>query len=126
MQGLPMSYILMAEDERDILIMLRRKLEMSGYTNIRTTGDGQEALQMALAERPDLLILDVMLPGMDGLSICAEVKENYAENPPPVIVISARGQKIDIERAREAGADHYMVKPFSPRDLVIQIQEWIP
>ncbi len=117
-----MSYILIAEDDRDILILIRRKLELSGYNDIWTTGDGQEAHDRALADPPGLMILDVMLPHMDGLTICANVKEQLGDKAPPVLMISARGQKSHFEEANQKGADIYMPKPFSMRDFVENVR----
>lgn len=117
-----MSYILIAEDDRDILILLRRKMELSGYTDIWTTGDGQEALDHALADPPRLMILDVMLPNLDGLKICAEVKQKLGEKAPPVLIISARGQKTHFEEGSQVGADIYMAKPFYMRDFVENVR----
>jgi len=118
-----MSYILLAEDDRDILLMIQRKLELSGYNAIWTTSDGQAALEQALAEMPFLLILDIMLPNLDGLSICAEVKNYYGADAPPVVLVSARGQKEHLAEGRAAGADAYIIKPFSPRDFMETIEQ---
>ncbi|MBZ0308334.1 MAG: response regulator transcription factor [Anaerolineae bacterium] len=120
-----MGYILIAEDDRDILNLMRRKIELSGYTDIWTTGDGQEALDRALSEPPRLMILDVMLPHVDGLSICSAVKQQLGEKAPPVLVVSARGQRMHFEEASKVGADIYMPKPFSMRDFVDNIRTLI-
>jgi DNA-binding response OmpR family regulator len=116
-----MSYILMAEDDQDILLIMQRKLEMNGYDQIWSTGDGQEALDKALSDPPLLLILDIMLPHVDGLTICAQVKQRYGETAPPVILMSARGQRVHMDEGALAGADVYLVKPFTPADLLRQV-----
>jgi DNA-binding response OmpR family regulator len=116
-----MSYILMAEDDQDILLIMQRKLEMSGYNEIWSTGDGQEALDKALGDPPRLLILDIMLPNVDGITICSQVKQLYGENAPPVILMSARGQRAHMDEGTLAGADAYLVKPFTPNDLLRQV-----
>jgi two-component system alkaline phosphatase synthesis response regulator PhoP len=116
-----MSHILVAEDEPHILILIQRKLEGAGY-EVRTASDGNEALEMALETRPDLLLLDVMLPGREGLEICREVKTAYGNDSPPIILMSARGQQIDVEAGIDAGADDYIIKPFSPRLLLERIE----
>ncbi len=116
-----MSTILVAEDELHILLLIQRKLESAGYT-VRTTGDGATALEIALEERPDLLLLDIMLPGKEGLEVCREVKTALGADAPPVILISARGQQIDVEMGLDAGADDYIIKPFSPRVLLERVQ----
>ena len=108
-----MRTILIAEDESHILLLIKRKLEAAGYS-VKTAMDGDEALQCALQTKPDLLILDVMLPGRDGLEICREVKTALGSDAPPVIMISARGQHMDVEAGMAAGADDYIIKPFSP------------
>ncbi len=112
-----MSTILVAEDEAHILLLIRRKLESAGYT-ILPASDGEEALQLALQNKPDLLILDVMLPEREGLEVCREIKTTFGDNAPPVILISARGQYMDVEAGMNAGADDYIIKPFSPRALL--------
>jgi DNA-binding response OmpR family regulator len=116
-----MSTILVAEDEAHILLLIQRKLESAGYT-ILTTSNGEAALQLALEDRPDLLILDVVLPGREGLDVCREVKTALGEDAPPIILISARGQHMDVEAGMQAGADDYIIKPFSPRMLVDRVE----
>ena len=120
-----MSYILIAEDDRDILLLMQRKLELSGYTRLWTTSNGADALEKALQDPPRLVILDVMLPGMDGLSVCAKIKESLGEQAPPILITSARGHNDDLLHGQMAGADAYMIKPFSPRDLLSQVQALI-
>lgn len=118
---MPMSLILVAEDEPHILLLIQRKLEAAGYTVITTT-NGDDALAAALQEKPDLLLLDIMLPGRDGLAVCREVKQTFSPNAPPVILISALGQQIDVEAGIAAGADDYIIKPFPPRLLLERIE----
>ncbi len=117
-----MKRILVAEDEVHILLLIQRKLESAGYTVI-TTENGSDALRMALNDRPDLLLLDIMLPGREGLDICRDVKSAYGQEAPPVILISARGQQVDVEAGLDAGADDYIIKPFSPRLLLERVEE---
>jgi DNA-binding response OmpR family regulator len=116
-----MKRILVAEDELHILLLIQRKLESAGYA-VRTSSDGDEALQFALEDKFDLLLLDVMLPGRDGLEICREVKTALGEQAPPVIFMSARGQQLDVEAGHNAGADDYIIKPFSPRQLLEHVE----
>jgi DNA-binding response OmpR family regulator len=116
-----MSTILVAEDETHILLLIQRRLESAGYSVI-STADGEEALQLALQAKPDLLILDVMLPGREGLEVCREVKTTFGESAPPVILISARGQHMDVEAGMQAGADDYIIKPFSPLTLLERVE----
>jgi two-component system alkaline phosphatase synthesis response regulator PhoP len=116
-----MGYILIAEDEPHILLLIQRKLEGAGYT-VATTMNGNDALQTAFENKPDLLLLDIMLPGLEGLEICREVKAQYGDEAPPVILISALGQQIDVEAGMAAGADDYIIKPFSPRLLLERVE----
>lgn len=116
-----MTRILVAEDEPHILLLIQRKLETAGYM-VTTATNGNEALELALRERPDLLLLDILMPGREGLEICKEVKDAFGENAPPVIIISALGQQIDVEAGISAGADDYIIKPFSPRALLERVE----
>lgn len=116
-----MVTILVAEDEVHILRLIQRRLETAGHI-VTPFEDGDEALACALEQRPDLLLLDIMLPGASGLEICRQVKQAYGDAAPPVILISARGQQADIEAGLAAGADDYIIKPFSPRLLLERIE----
>lgn len=116
-----MGRILVAEDEPHILLLIQRKLESAGHT-VHITSSGDDALQNALHECYDLLVLDVMLPERDGLDICRKVKTSFGEDAPPVILISARGQQPDVEAGIAAGADDYIIKPFSPRTLLEHVE----
>lgn len=119
-----MSTILVAEDDVHILFLIQRRLESAGYTVV-SFEDGRQALDYALEHKPDLLLLDIMLPGMDGLEICRRVKQAYNHEPPPIVLISARGQQADIEAGLAAGADDYIIKPFSPRLLLETIESML-
>ncbi len=116
-----MTRILVAEDEPHILLLIQRKLENAGY-RVTTATNGNDALDLALRERHDLLLLDILMPGREGLEICKEVKDVYGESAPPVIIISALGQQIDVEAGISAGADDYIIKPFSPRALLERVE----
>lgn len=120
-----MSYILIAEDDRDILLIIERRLSLAGYTPIWSTGNGREALEKALSEPPRLMILDIMLPELTGLEICRQTKEAFGEQAPKVIITSARGRPTDFQEAYDVGADQYVVKPFSPRQLLDHVKEQI-
>jgi DNA-binding response OmpR family regulator len=117
-----MKCILVVEDELHILLLIQRKLESAGYT-VQGASDGNEALRLALQGHYDLLLLDVMLPGREGLDICREVKAALGEKAPPVILMSARGQQIDVKAGQDAVADDYIIKPFSPRQLLERVEE---
>ncbi len=116
-----MTYVLVAEDDPHIQLLIQRKLETAGY-QVRATAEGSEALKMALDDPPRILLLDVMLPGMTGLEICFQVKRQLGSKAPPAIIISARGQPSDVDAADAAGADDYLIKPFSPRDLLEHVE----
>lgn len=116
-----MSTILVAEDETHILFLIQRRLEAAGHTVVPFE-DGRQALEYALEHKPDLLLLDIMLPGVDGLEICRQIKAAYNHEAPPVVLVSARGQQSDIEAGLAAGADEYIIKPFSPRLLLDTVE----
>ncbi len=116
-----MVNILFAEDDRASLDLIKETLEIQGYT-VHPATNGQDALQLALRERPDLLLLDVMMPLKSGLEVTRAVKAHYAPDAPPVILITALGSWEDIERGRLAGADDYIIKPFDPEVLMSKIR----
>ncbi|MDD4335279.1 MAG: response regulator transcription factor [Desulfotomaculaceae bacterium] len=116
-----MSKILVVEDEKNILELVRFNLEREGYEVISTT-DGACGLEMVREELPDLIILDVMLPGMNGLEVCRELQQDSATRFIPVIILSARAEELDRVLGLEMGADDYIVKPFSPRELVARVK----
>lgn len=120
-----MGYILIAEDDGDIQALVRRKLENAGYA-VRATAYGEDAVNMAKTERPALLLLDVQLPGLNGLDICRQVKDYYGELPPPVIIISARGQQADVDAGLDAGADDYVIKPLILSELMEKVRRAVP
>jgi len=113
-----MSKILIVEDEEAIADLEKDYLEMSGY-EVVTVNDGTNGLAAALQEDFDLLILDLMLPGIDGYEICKEVRE---EKNIPIIMVSAKKEDIDKIRGLNFGADDYMTKPFSPSELVARVK----
>ena len=116
-----MGRILIIEDESSIAELQRDYLEMSGF-EVEMEGNGEKGLRRALAEDFDLLLVDVMLPGMDGFQICRRVR---AQKETPLLMVSARGGEIDKIRALGLGADDYIVKPFSPGELVARVKAHI-
>jgi two-component system phosphate regulon response regulator PhoB len=116
-----MSYILIAEDDPFIQLLVIRKLQGAGY-EVRAYSNGDDALVAALKDPPRLMLLDVMMPGRNGLAVCREVKTQMGAKAPPVIIASAAGQSSDIDAARAAGADDYMIKPFPPNELLAHIE----
>ncbi|MFQ5673695.1 MAG: response regulator [Nitrospinales bacterium] len=115
------KHILAVEDEKDILELLRYNLSQEGF---RVTGvsRGETAIQKARSEPPDLVLLDLMLPGVDGLEVCRVLKGDPATASVPIIMLTAKGEEIDIVTGLELGADDYITKPFSPRVLVTRIK----
>jgi DNA-binding response OmpR family regulator len=109
--------VLIIEDDATVAEVVARYLTREGYT-VEVVGDGAYGLQRALADRPDLVILDLMLPSVSGLDICRRVR---AEAPVPIIMLTARGQEADRIAGLELGADDYVVKPFSPRELTARV-----
>ena len=120
-----MKRILIAEDHADIRKLIRMTLEYSDY-DIHEAVDGAFALRMAQSVRPDLMLLDVMMPGeLDGLQVCKMVKSDPALSHVRVVMLTARGQVKDREAGLAAGADAYLVKPFSPLQLIDTIEHWL-
>ena len=120
-----MKKILIAEDHSDIRKLIRMTLEYADYA-IHEAVDGGSALHMAQSVRPDLMLLDVMMPGeLDGLQVCRRVKHDPALKHVRVVMLTARGQVRDREAGQAAGADAYLVKPFSPLQLIDTIEHWL-
>lgn len=113
--------ILLVEDDEDIRQLLTFTFEAAGF-DVITRSDGQEGLDAAVAEIPDVVILDIMLPSMSGLDICKVLKRNVETESIPVIMLTARGEEVDRVVGLELGADDYVVKPFSPRELVLRVR----
>lgn len=113
--------IAIVEDEVDILNLLRFNLESAGYA-VLTALEGNEAVSMIRRELPDLVLLDIMLPGKDGFDVCKAVKSDERTKGIPVIMLTARGEEVDRIVGLELGADDYVVKPFSPRELVLRVK----
>jgi DNA-binding response OmpR family regulator len=114
-----MAKILIVEDEPNMVAGLRDNFEFEGYSVI-TAGDGQEGLERALSDLPDLVLLDVMMPKLSGLDVCKQLK---AKRPSvPVIMLTARGQEVDKVVGLELGADDYVTKPFSIRELLARVK----
>jgi len=114
--------ILVVDDEIYIVHILEFSLTMEGYT-VLTASDGQEALKTIEAERPDLVVLDIMMPSLDGYQVCRKLRQDDQFQNLPVILLSAKGRPVDREAGLEAGADDYITKPFSPRKLLEKIRE---
>ena len=113
--------IMVIEDEKEIRDLVRYNLEKAGY-RVAAAGDGEQGLKQLFASRPDALVLDLMLPGMNGLEIVREVRAEPLTHDLPVLVLTARSAEMDKLLGFEQGADDYLTKPFSPRELVARVK----
>lgn len=113
--------IVLVEDEEDIAALIKLQAEISGY-KILVEVDGLNGYRTIEKERPDIVILDIMLPGLSGLDICRKMKSNDALKDIPVMMVSAKGEEIDIVLGLELGADDYVTKPFSPKVLFSRVR----
>ena len=113
--------VLLVEDERDIADLVRYHVEKAGMRFIHAT-DGGTALKLAHSEQPDVALLDLMLPGLDGLEVCRQLRREAATRRLPIIMLTARGEEVDRVVGLELGADDYVVKPFSAREVVARIR----
>ena len=116
-----MQRILIVEDERDIADLIGFNLQRAGYDIIKSY-DGVEGTKVALRERPDLILLDLMLPGRDGYAVFRELRRDPRTARTPVIILTAKAQTTDRIQGLEAGADDYLTKPFSPKELILRVQ----
>jgi len=114
--------IFIVEDELDFLSTLRERLEFEGF-EVTTAVDGEEALKKIPEEQPDLILLDIMLPEMNGYQVCRELKSTPETETIPVVVVTAKSQESDKFWAKETGADDYVTKPFEMEELLQKIQD---
>src|SRR5437773_6359375 len=114
-----MSRILIIEDELPMRTALKDCLEAEGY-RVLTAADGETGLKRALEEKPDLILLDIMMPRLDGFAVCAELRR--LENPVPILMLTAKGQVEDRVHGLDVGADDYLVKPFSTEELLARVR----
>jgi two-component system phosphate regulon response regulator PhoB len=113
--------ILIVEDEVDIATLVTFNLQRAGYA-VDMVHDGLEGLEKILKDQPDLVVLDLMLPGMDGFSILKEMQRDSRANQIPVLMLTAKSQTDDRIRGLESGVDDYLTKPFSPKELILRVQ----
>ncbi|MCB2210642.1 response regulator transcription factor [bacterium] len=118
---MPKDHILIVEDEDDIRGLIKYNLEREGYT-VSDVPTGEEGLRICADRQPDLLILDLMLPGMDGLEVCKSVRNDPELRNIRVIILTAKGEEPDIVTGLELGADDYITKPFRPRVLIARVK----
>jgi two-component system alkaline phosphatase synthesis response regulator PhoP len=118
---MPKEKILVVDDEEDILELLKYNLSREGY-QVSCTTSGEKTLSLVKTETPDLIVLDLMLPGMDGLEVARRLKENPDTKNVPIVMLTAKGEEVDIVTGLELGADDYVTKPFSPRILLARVK----
>lgn len=116
--------ILVVEDEKAMVDMIKMRLEANNY-EVLVAYDGQEGLDKAKKEKPDLIILDLMLPRMDGYKVCGLLKKDTRYNKIPIVMFTAKARKEDKKLGEEVGTDAYIVKPFEPQVLLEKIKELI-
>jgi DNA-binding response OmpR family regulator len=117
-----MPKILIVEDDPDILELLHFNLEKNGYSTVRAES-GELAIQLAQKQLPDLVLLDLLLPGLNGLEVCRRLKRDPVLRNTPIIMVTAKGEEMDRVIGLELGADDYIVKPFSIREIILRIQK---
>ncbi len=114
--------VLIVDDEPNIVLSLEFLMEEAGY-DVRSVTDGQEALDAVREEVPDLILLDIMLPKLDGYEICREIRANPQCKEVRVIMLTAKGREVDQEKGLAFGADEYITKPFSTREVVEKVKQ---
>ncbi len=110
--------ILIVDDEKNIVDILKFNLEKEGFETIEAY-DGEQGLEMALNEKPDLILLDIMLPKMDGFTVCRKIRQSLST---PILMLTAKEEEVDKVLGLELGADDYITKPFSPRELLARVK----
>lgn len=116
--------VLIADDEPNILISLEFLMKREGY-QVKLARDGQEAVDAILAHRPDLVLLDVMMPHKSGFDVCQEVRANEAVRDTRILMLTAKGRDTDVAKGLALGANAYMTKPFSTKELVEKVREML-
>jgi len=119
-----MASVLLAEDDADIRMLVTLKLKQAGH-DVRAFADGESALADADENVPDLVILDIVMPGMSGLEVCRHMRGIPATAEVPIIILSARKQLADVTEGLRTGANDYITKPFSPRELAARVEFWL-
>ena len=113
--------VLVVDDDPQVLRLMRVNLELEGY-DVVSAPDGEEALEAVLNERPDVVVCDVMMPGMDGLTVLRNLRSNPRTSKIPFVVVSAKAQRSDVKAALDMGADRYITKPFDPQELLDAVE----
>lgn len=116
--------VLLVEDEKNIILGVKTCLEVANY-HVLVVEDGEKAIETAVEEKPDLILLDLMLPKIDGFTVCRELKSKEETKNIPIVVLTAKVEEESRRQAMEAGADSYMTKPFRPEELWQEIKKFI-
>ncbi len=116
-----MSTVLVVEDDSDVRELIARKLAQAGF-EVHTREDGQAGLEATSEVAPDIVLLDVMMPRLDGIEVCRRMRAKPSTASVPVIMLTAKAQEADVDRGFGVGADDYIIKPFSPRELLNRVQ----
>lgn len=116
--------ILVAEDEKDIRRLVVFTLQRAGY-EILEASDGREALRLATENQPNLILLDIMMPFMNGYEVCQKLRERPELKDTPIVLLTAKAQNYEIAQGLEAGATDYLIKPFIPRELAAKVRKMI-
>lgn len=116
--------VLLVEDEKNIILGVKTCLEVANY-HVIVVEDGEKAIETAVEEKPDLILLDLMLPKIDGFTVCRELKSKEETKNIPIVVLTAKVEEESRRQAMEAGADSYMTKPFRPEELWQEIKKFI-
>jgi len=119
-----MKKILLVDDQPNFIRMLSIKLKKLGF-EVLSADNGQKGVDEALKEKPDLIVMDIMMPVMDGFTAVAQIKDNEETKDIPVIFLSAKGQESDQQKAKELGAADFIAKPFSPKELIAKIESLV-
>lgn len=116
--------VLIADDEPNIVTSLEFLMQQAGYET-RIATNGQEAIELAVSFRPDLVLLDIMFPAKSGYEVCQRLKSEATTRNIKVVIVSAKGRDVEVAKAMELGADAYIAKPFSTRELVAKVREML-
>lgn len=117
-----MAHVLVVDDDPDVAELVRTVLSIAGHS-VQVEGDGQRGIAAASALHPDLIVLDWMMPGMTGIDVCRTLRQDRSFDDTRIIMLTAKSKQSDIDAARGAGADDYVLKPFAPRELRRRVAE---
>ncbi|MDO9485292.1 MAG: response regulator [Actinomycetota bacterium] len=122
--GVEMANVLVVDDDEDIRDIVALRLGVVGHT-VRQASNGDECLEAIESERPDIILLDIQMPRMNGIDVCRNIKANPEFSLIPVLLLTARGQESDVSKGFDAGADDYIVKPFSLQELQSRVERFL-